>query len=89
MILACGGVAGAIAQTVAYPMEVIRRRMQVGGALHPEKFVGVLETARMVHADRGIRGFFVGLSIGYLKVAPMSAVSFLVYEEMKILLGID
>jgi solute carrier family 25 protein 16 len=36
----------------------------------------------------GARGFFVGLSIGYLKIIPMNAVSFAVWQGMKRLLDL-
>lgn len=81
--LISGGVAGLVAQTSSYPLEVIRRRMQVGGLLNPDKFVGFVETAKDVYKVKGLKGFFVGLSIGYMKVVPMVAVSFAVYEQMK------
>ncbi|KAI9204701.1 mitochondrial carrier domain-containing protein [Polychytrium aggregatum] len=48
-----------------------------------KRFSTTLDTAREIYRKRGIRGFFVGLSIGFVKVAPMHAVSFLVYEWMK------
>jgi solute carrier family 25 protein 16 len=85
----CGGLAGAISQTSAYPLEVVRRRMQVAGALDPGKFVGMWEIAKQIYVGKGVRGFFVGLSIGYLKVTPMVAISFTVYERMKTLLEIN
>ncbi|KAF9398622.1 hypothetical protein BGZ94_005955, partial [Podila epigama] len=87
--LTCGGIAGAVSQTSAYPMEVVRRKMQVAGALNPEAFVTMRETARQLYIAKGFRGFFVGLSIGYLKVTPMVAISFTVYERMKTLLDIN
>ncbi|KAF9439148.1 hypothetical protein BGZ76_010741 [Entomortierella beljakovae] len=87
--LACGGVAGAVAQTSSYPLEVVRRKMQVAGALNPKAFVGIWSTAKDMYFTKGMRGFFVGLSIGYLKVTPMVAISFTVYEKMKIILEIN
>ncbi|KAF9197972.1 hypothetical protein BGZ49_001346 [Haplosporangium sp. Z 27] len=87
--LACGGIAGAVAQTSAYPLEVLRRKMQVAGALDPKVFVGMWATAKQLYAVKGVRGFFVGLSIGYLKVTPMAAIAFTVYERMKTLLDIN
>lgn len=87
--LACGGVAGALSQTASYPLEVVRRKMQVAGALDPKVFVGMWETARRLYVTKGARGFFVGLSIGYLKVTPMVAISFTVYERMKTSLAIN
>ncbi|KAF3924024.1 Mitoferrin [Orbilia brochopaga] len=71
--LLAGGFAGLIGQTASYPLEIIRRRMQVAGAVGDGRPIGVLETARLVHMERGIRGFYVGLSIGFIKVVPMVA----------------
>ncbi|KAI7891056.1 mitochondrial carrier domain-containing protein [Mucor mucedo] len=87
--LLCGGTAGLVAQTSSYPLEVIRRRMQVGGLLNPNKFVSFMDTANDIYKVKGFKGFYVGLSIGYVKVVPMVAVSFAVYERMKRLLEID
>lgn len=84
--LAIGAVSGAVAQTASYPFEVIRRRMQVGGITRPDRWLRLGETIRAVYQSRGWHGFYVGLSIGYLKVVPMTAVSFTVWQGCKRLL---
>ncbi|KZF23176.1 mitochondrial carrier [Xylona heveae TC161] len=86
--LAAGGLAGLVSQTASYPFEVIRRRMQVGGAVGDGHRLRMTETARLIWAERGFRGFWIGLTIGYLKVVPMVATSFFVYERGKYWLGI-
>ncbi|ESZ91580.1 mitochondrial carrier protein LEU5 [Sclerotinia borealis F-4128] len=86
--LFAGGVAGLVSQSSAYPLEVIRRRMQVGGTVGDGRRLRIGETASMIVRERGWRGFFVGLTIGYVKVVPMVAVSFYVYERGKGWLGI-
>ena len=86
--LATGGFAGFVSQTVSYPLEVIRRRMQVGGVVGDGHRLRMGETARIIWAERGWRGFFVGLGIGYVKVVPMVATSFFAYERAKFYLGI-
>ncbi|KAI9490582.1 mitochondrial carrier domain-containing protein [Zychaea mexicana] len=87
--LICGGIAGLVAQTSSYPLEVIRRRMQVGGLLNPEVFVSFMDTVKDIYRVKGFKGFYVGLSIGYIKVVPMVAVSFTVYDRMKHALNIE
>jgi solute carrier family 25 (mitochondrial carrier protein), member 16 len=87
--LTSGAIAGLVSQTASYPFEVIRRRMQVGGAVGDGHRLRVAETARMIWMERGWQGFFIGLTIGYVKVVPMVAVSFYVYERGKWWLGID
>ncbi|KAK4617526.1 Mitochondrial carrier protein LEU5 [Fulvia fulva] len=86
--LITGAVAGFVSQTVSYPLEVIRRRMQVGGVVGDGHRLTMIEVARSITRERGFRGFFTGLGIGYVKVVPMAATSFYVYERMKVVFGI-
>ncbi|KAL2167400.1 hypothetical protein VTG60DRAFT_1350 [Thermothelomyces hinnuleus] len=86
--LLAGGIAGMVSQTASYPLEVIRRRMQVGGAVGDGHRLRIGETARLIMRERGIRGFFVGLTIGYAKVVPMAAAAFYTYERLKMVFGI-
>ncbi|KAL5889260.1 coenzyme A transporter [Pyricularia oryzae] len=86
--LLSGGIAGLVSQSVSYPLEVIRRRMQVGGAVGDGRRLRIAETAGLIMNEKGIRGFFVGLTIGYVKVVPMAAVAFYTYERFKLWFGI-
>ena len=86
--LLIGAASGVIGQTASYPFEIVRRRMQVGGLTHPDRWLRWGETVRAVWDSGGWRGFYVGLSIGYLKVVPMTAVSFAVWQGSKRLLDV-
>jgi solute carrier family 25 protein 16 len=86
--LAIGATSGVIGQTVSYPFEVIRRRMQVGGITQPDRWLRWGETILTIWKASGWRGFYVGLTIGYLKVVPMTAVSFAVWQSGKRLLNV-
>ncbi|KAK4126156.1 mitochondrial carrier [Parathielavia appendiculata] len=86
--LSAGGIAGVVSQTASYPLEVIRRRMQVAGAVGDGHRMRVGETAKLIMRERGFRGFFVGLTIGYAKVMPMAAAAFYTYERLKMRFGI-
>ncbi|PSK59384.1 hypothetical protein B9Z65_3708 [Elsinoe australis] len=86
--LSTGAFAGFVSQTASYPLEVIRRRMQVGGVVGDGHRLGMREVARSIYRQGGWKGFYVGLSIGYVKVIPMVSVSFYAYERAKFWLGI-
>ncbi|KAB1271547.1 Graves disease carrier protein [Camelus dromedarius] len=83
--LICGGVAGAIAQTISYPFDVTRRRMQLGTVLPEfEKCLTMRETMKYVYGHHGIRkGLYRGLSLNYIRCVPSQAVAFTTYELMK------
>ncbi|KAJ2013135.1 coenzyme A transporter [Coemansia sp. S610] len=87
--LVAGGISGVFAQTASYPFELVRRRMQIAGAHDPTKKASALKAIREVWSTGGPRGFFVGLTIGYVKVVPMFAVSFYIYEKLKMLFDLE
>lgn len=87
-IFTSGLLAGAMGQTVAYPFDVIRRRMQLYRITEhlPERHYnsGIKNAIKSIIKTHGwMKGVFSGLSINYMKVAPASGVSFLVYETLK------
>eukprot|EP00899_Mesostigma_viride_P011019 jgi/Mesvir1/19919/Mv13190-RA.1 len=95
--LACGAVAGSIGQTVAFPLDVIRRRLQVtgwdgaartvlaadGSAASAPVYTGMIDAFVKTVRHEGWRGLYKGLWTNYVKVGPSIAIAFVVYEEMK------
>lgn len=110
--LVCGALAGAAAQTVSYPLDVVRRRMQLaqqvetapsplqsqpaGGGTSTTAITepvrtqppGSIAILRHMMRTEGWRGCFAGLSINYLRVAPMVGVSFTMHELLRERLGL-
>ena len=82
--LGCGGVAGAVAQSCTYPLDVIRRRMQVAyiDASHKAN-IGWIELAQLLYRTDGIIAFYRGILPNLLKVIPAISTSFVTYEYSK------
>jgi len=88
--LAFGGIAGAVAQTVTYPFDLLRRRMQIVGAGGTkEVYNGPLDAIKKIVKNDGWRGLYRGMVPCYLKVIPSIAISFSTYELMRRVLGIE
>jgi len=83
--LACGALAGSISQTLTYPFDVLRRKMQVIGMKQSlgYKYSGALDALRVIVRTEGIPGLYRGLWPNLLKVAPSIATSFFTYELVK------
>lgn len=80
-----GMLAGALGQTASYPLDVARRRIQIwrtapfiadGMQSRPTTF----QILKLIVTRNGVSSLFTGLSINYLKVAPTTGISFVVYE---------
>ncbi|CAN0901382.1 Mitochondrial carrier protein CoAc2 [Linum grandiflorum] len=83
--LVCGSVAGLLGQTFTYPLDVVRRQMQVQrlSASSSAELKGTMETLIMIAEKQGWKQLFSGLSINYLKVVPSVAIGFTVYDVVK------
>lgn len=89
IMLSFGAIAGLVAQTATYPVDVVRRRMQVEGLKIMEGLnqhilprstpAALLRIAQL----EGWGALFSGLSINYMKVIPSTAIGFTLYDFLK------
>ncbi|KAM8784874.1 mitochondrial thiamine pyrophosphate carrier isoform 4-T4 [Rhynchonycteris naso] len=85
--LLCGSGAGVISKTLTYPLDLFKKRLQVGGFEQARvtfgqvrSYQGLLDCARQVLREEGMRGFFKGLSPSLLKAAFSTGLVFFWYE---------
>lgn len=80
----CGGLAGIMGQTVSYPLDVVRRRMQTAqlapGLTRAPTMVAVF---RELVRTEGAQGLFKGLSVNYFKAPIALGISFSMYHKVK------
>lgn len=82
--MGCGATAAAGAQTVLYPLDTLRRRLQVsGGQGQSESFRSALVCLQDVLARDGVRGLYRGCLVNVLKTTPGAAVQFVAYDLIK------
>ncbi|GAA99260.1 uncharacterized protein L969DRAFT_384968 [Mixia osmundae IAM 14324] len=88
--LCCGALAGGLSQTLTYPLDVVRRVMQVSGMSKMDYHYNSAREAMVDMVRReGIRSLYKGLSINLLKVSPSIATSFATYEWVRDLTGAE
>ncbi|KAL4927090.1 thiamine transporter TPC1 [Aspergillus undulatus] len=85
---AAGVVASVLAKTGVFPLDLVRKRLQVQGptrALYVHRNIpeyrGVFNTMRMISRTQGVRGLYRGLTVSLFKAAPASAVTMWTYER--------
>lgn len=92
--LACGGLAGAVAQACTFPLDVIRRRMQVSKMnCKIDKMSNKIDKIDIVQGPwalaldmwrrEGWRAFYRGMLPNLLKVVPAISTSFVMFEWSK------
>eukprot|EP00756_Hemistasia_phaeocysticola_P060208 Hpha_TRINITY_DN382_c0_g1::TRINITY_DN382_c0_g1_i1::g.112625::m.112625/K15085/SLC25A42; solute carrier family 25, member 42 len=80
-----GAAGGAVAQTFAYPFDVMRRRMQTHDSRSgAAPYRGVIHGWVTIAREEGIRrGLYRGLSLNYLKTVPNVAIALSLYDVIK------
>ncbi|CAI5743217.1 unnamed protein product [Peronospora destructor] len=89
--LLCGGTAGIVSSLVTFPIDVVRRRLQIS-AIHAEN-AGIRPTAAGIATDlfrtQGVSGFYRGLTPELMKVVPMVGITFGTFERLKKVLTVE
>lgn len=85
----CGGTAGFCAKFVVYPLDLIKKRLQIQGFEEARKSFGVFKTyfnlkncILSIIRDEGFPGFYKGLLPSLLKSTATTALQFIFYEEL-------
>jgi hypothetical protein len=86
--LSCGAAAGLFGQTLTYPLDVVRRQMQVQnqqqhGQIGGPRITGTFQGLIAIKQTQGWRQLFAGLSLNYIKVVPSVAIGFTAYDTVK------
>lgn len=78
-----GSISGIICMTTAYPLEAIRRKLQVQGvAGRPVLYNGFRHCVRSIIQQHGWRGLYIGLGANMAKTPLSIGVTFACYELM-------
>mmetsp|Transcript_24008 Transcript_24008/g.66718 ORF Transcript_24008/g.66718 Transcript_24008/m.66718 type:complete len:302 (+) Transcript_24008:196-1101(+) len=82
--LLLGAAAGTVAATACYPLDTVRRRMQMKG----DTYKNQAHALSTIWKTEGMRGFYKGWAANTLKVVPQNAIRFVTYEFFKQALGV-
>ncbi|XP_020236328.1 mitochondrial substrate carrier family protein B [Cajanus cajan] len=87
--LACGSLSGVAASTATFPLDLVRRRMQLEGAGGRARVYNssLFGTFRHIIQNEGARGLYRGILPEYYKVVPSVGIVFMTYETLKMLLS--
>mmetsp|Transcript_3331 Transcript_3331/g.8488 ORF Transcript_3331/g.8488 Transcript_3331/m.8488 type:complete len:433 (+) Transcript_3331:158-1456(+) len=77
--LFAGGVAGMVAASIVYPLEVVKTML----TLYPDQCRSIPDALSRVYRTSGVRGLYRGLGPTLVAMFPYVGVEFMVYETLK------
>jgi len=89
-----GSFSGLLGQTLVYPFDVIRRRMQIDGMSSTNgvltyQYSSTWSAVKHICKTEGWRALYRGLQINYVKAVPLVSVSFTVNDVLRQKFGIE
>ena len=73
-----GALAGAAGTIASYPFDLLRTTLAAQG--EPKVYAGMVEAARGIVKDHGIKGLYRGMGITVLEIMPYAALQFGLYD---------
>lgn len=88
-----GGLAGGISKLVVYPLDTVKKRLQVqtlantmsvtGPVFAMPKYTGIVDCMQVIHSNEGLKGFYKGIVPTLYKSVVSTAIAFAIYETTK------
>ncbi|KAJ7372293.1 hypothetical protein OS493_019737 [Desmophyllum pertusum] len=89
LLLACGTASSTCGQLASYPLSLVRTKLQAQArARTADKGDNMVSVIRTILKEDGPRGLYRGLAPNFLKVAPAVSISYVVYEHLRMSLGV-
>lgn len=90
LVLSIGASSGTFGATLVYPVNLLRTRLQAQGTYaHPYTYTGFFDVARQTIKREGAQGLCKGLVPNLAKVIPAVSISYLMYENLKSVFGLN
>ncbi|KAH3665699.1 hypothetical protein OGAPHI_003887 [Ogataea philodendri] len=90
LVLTLGAMSGTFGATMVYPINLLRTRLQAQGTFaHPYTYNGFFDVFKQTVQREGVPGLFKGLVPNLAKVAPAVSISYLMYENLKVLFKLE
>ena len=83
--LSLGALAGLTAQTFCFPLDTVRRRMQMEGTAYKSTF----DAFRTILRVEGARGFYKGMLPNAVKIVPNNGIRFLAFDFFTRIFGVE
>ncbi|XP_038668928.1 calcium-binding mitochondrial carrier protein SCaMC-2-like [Scyliorhinus canicula] len=87
--LGCGTISSTCGQLGSYPLALVRTKMQAHAIVRGGPDLSMHSHFYNILREEGLFGLYRGFTPNCMKVVPAVSISFVVYEEMKILLGLN
>jgi hypothetical protein len=88
--LTCGAMSGLVSQSVTYPGDTVRRRMQTNGvAGQPRLYKNSWDCTVKILRREGVRGIFQGVNANVVRSLPGAGIQFASYDIFKSLLSVS
>ena len=87
-LLGFGAISTTCGQIVAYPLQLVRTRLQAqgmgnaSGGYLPE-YTGILDCMKKTVRSFGVRGLYAGIGANFAKALPAVSISYTVFERTR------
>ncbi|XP_075691385.1 mitochondrial adenyl nucleotide antiporter SLC25A25 isoform X2 [Rhinoderma darwinii] len=88
VLLACGTISSTCGQLASYPLALVRTRMQAQASIEGAPQVTMSKLFKHIIKTEGAFGLYRGLAPNFMKVIPAVSISYVVYENLKLTLGV-